>query len=173
MKRICLVGAAVAAVLILGVSSALAAISHAKKTTGTKFACTASVTVQVPGGDTAVTPDAQNGTLVGPASCSKLLGRGVEALQYTMADSGDLVGKWQQWFNAATVFGTFNLTPSDTPPSTSSSFSAASYSGTFVIKNGKGAAAKATGRGTLKCSTKDSVHFICKASGRVSLPAPH
>jgi hypothetical protein len=165
VKRICLAGAVVAAVLILVVSSALAA----KKATGTKFTCHAAVTLQVPGGDNAVTPDAQSGSLAGPASCAKLLGKGVTVLQYTMADSGNLVGKWQQWFNTGTLYGSFSLTPSDNQPTAVDSFSAASYSGRFVIKNGHGAGARATGKGTIKCSTKDSVHFTCSESGRVSL----
>ena len=171
MKRICLVGAAVAAVLILGVSGALAASSHAKKTTGTKFTCKTAVTLQVPGNDTTVTPDAQTGSLAGSASCAKLLGKGVAVLQYSMADSGDLVGKWQQWFNTGTVYGSFDLSPSDNQPPTTTSFAEANYTGKFVIKNGKGIGAKASGKGTMKCSTKDSVHFSCKESGRVTLPA--
>ena len=32
--------------------------------------------------------------------------------------------------------------------------------------------AKATGTGTLKCSTADSVHFACKQTGKVTQPAP-
>ena len=173
VKRICLLGAAVAAVLILGVTSALAANSHAKKSKtsgGTKFSCTAALTLQPPSNDTNITPDSQQGVLAGANSCPKALGKGVEAITYTTADSGDLVGRWQQWFNAGTLYGTFDLTPSDNnQPSSTTSFSAASYDGTFVIKNGTGTAAKTTGTGTLKCNTQDSVHFSCKESGRMKL----
>ena len=165
--------ATVAAVLILGVTSALAASSHAKKSKssgGTKFACTSAATLQPPSNDTNITPDSQSGVLAGTVACPKALGRGVTALQYTTAASGDLVGKWQQWFNTGTTYGTFDLTPGATPPSTTTSFSAAGYTGTFVIKGGTGTDAKASGKGTLRCTTKDAVHFACKQSGRISLP---
>lgn len=168
MKRICLLGAVVAAILALGVTSALAA--KKSTTSGKKFACVAAVTLQAPSNDTNITPDAQSGILAGAFGCPKPIGQGVEALRYTMADSGDLVGKWQQWFNTGTLYGTFDLTPNpNNQPSDTTTFSAASYSGTFVIKNGTGTAAKTTGKGTIKCATKDSVHYACKESGRMKL----
>ena len=181
MKRICLLGAAIAAVLIIGVASALAATSSSAKggkksktpsTVTTKVSCVSSLTLQVPAGDTDVSPASQEGTEMGSAKCASI-GRGVEVLSYTTADSGDLTGKWQAWFGTGSVFGTFDLTPDDNgPPTTTTSFSAASYTGTFDVKSGSGALAKATGTGTLKCTTEDSVHFSCKQTGKVTQPAP-
>jgi hypothetical protein len=180
VKRICLLGAALAAVLILGVASALAASSHASKggtksktpsVTTTKVSCASSLSIQVPAGATDVTPDTQEGSQMGTAVCTPI-GRGVEIESSTTQDSGDITGKWQQWFNTGTLYGTLILTPDDNaPPTTTTSFSQASYTGTFIIKNGSGAYAKATGTGTLKCSTQDSVHFSCKQSGKMILPA--
>ncbi|MGZ4166289.1 MAG: hypothetical protein ACXVRM_08950 [Solirubrobacteraceae bacterium] len=180
MKRICLLGAAIAAVLILGVASAMAASSHASKggkksktpsTVTAKVSCASALSLQVASGDTDVTPAAQSGTQIGTVTCST--GKGIEWEAFTTEDSGDLTGKWQAWFNTGSIFGTFTLTPDDTsPPTTTTSFSQASYTGTFIIKNGSGAYAKATGTGTLKCSTQDSVHFSCKQAGKVTLPVP-
>ncbi|HWE07736.1 MAG TPA: hypothetical protein VG325_00175 [Solirubrobacteraceae bacterium] len=176
MKRICLLGAAIAGVLVLGVASALAATTGTSKTKttksapGTKVACVAALSLQVPSNDTNVTPAAQSGTEGGAVACAKLLGRGIDTMTYAMADSGDLVGKWQQWFNTGTVYGTFTLTPSSNQPSTSQSFSAAGYTGTYAVKGGTSTDAKAADKGTLKCATTDSVHFVCKQSGKLSLP---
>ena len=182
MKRICLLGATVAAVLILGVASAMAASSHASKggkksktpaTVTSKVSCTSSLSLQVAPGDTDVTAASTDGTQMGSTSCST--GKGAAWESFTTADSGDITGKWQSWFNTGSLFGTFTLTPSDdNPPTTTSTFTNASYTGTFVIKGGSGAYAKAKskGTGTLNCSTKDAVHFTCKQSGKVTLPNP-
>lgn len=181
MKRICLLGATIAAVLIIGVASALAATSSASKggkksktpsTVTTKVSCVSALTLQVPAGATDVSPASQEGTEMGSTNCASV-GRGVEVQSYTTEDSGDLTGKWQAWFGTGTVFGTFTLTPDDNgPPTTTTSFSAASYTGSFIVKSGSGAFAKATGTGTLTCATQDSVHFSCKQKGKVTLPAP-
>ncbi len=158
MKRICLLGATIAAVLIIGVASALAATSSASKggkksktpsTVTTKVSCTSSLLLQVSAGATDVSPASQDGTEMGTTTCAPI-GKGVEVQSFTTADSGDLTGKWQAWFSTGSVFGTFTLTPSDnTPPTTTTSFSQASYTGTFIVKDGSGAFAKAVGTGTL------------------------
>ncbi len=181
MKRICLLGAAIAAVLVLGVATAMAASSHASKggnksktpsTVTAKVSCASSLAIQVAPGDTDVTPASLQGSWMGASTCTGI-GRGVVSESYTTADSGDLSGKWQAWFNTGSVFGTFTLTPDDNaPPTTTTSFSQASFTGAFIIKGGTGAYARATGTGTLKCSTQNSVHFSCKQAGKVVLPAP-
>jgi hypothetical protein len=181
VKRICLLGAAGAMVLILGVASALAATPHASKggknksktptTVTSKVSCASSLTLQVAPGATDVTAAATDGTQMGTVACGPSRGAAWES--FTTADSGDLTGKWQSWFNTGSIYGTFTLTPSDNnPPTTTSTFTQASYAGTFIIKNGTGAYAKATGTGTMKCSTKDAVHFTCKQNGKITLPAP-
>jgi hypothetical protein len=181
VKRICLLGATIAAVLIVGVASALAATSHASKggkkskapaTVTTKVSCASSLTLQVPAGATDVSPASEDGTEMGTTTCAPV-GKGVVLQSFTTADSGDLTGNWQAWFATGTVFGTFDLTPSDNnPPTSTTTFSQASYSGTFTVKNGAGPFAKATGTGTMACTTQDSVHFSCKQKGKVTTPAP-
>jgi hypothetical protein len=181
VKRICLLGAAIAAVLIVGVASALAATSHSTKggkkgktptTVTTKVSCASSLTLQVAPGDTDVTPAAQQGAEMGTSTCSQV-GKGVEVQSFTTEDSGDLAGKWQAWFSTGSVYGTFTLTPDDNgPPTSTTSFAAASYTGAFIIKGGSSVFAKATGTGTLTCSTADSVHFSCKQKGKLILRAP-
>ena len=176
MKRICLLGAAIAGILIIGVASALAAAPHAaksggKKSSGTKLSCKGNLILQVAPGATDVTPASETGSDAGPVSC-KPFGKGFATLSYTTDAAGDLTGKWQEWFGTGSVYGTFDLTPSDNaPPTTSTSFSVQSFSGTFVIKSGTGAYAKATGKGTMSANSSDSVHFTLKASGKYSLPA--
>jgi hypothetical protein len=183
VKRICLPGAAIAAVLILGVASALAATSHAAKggkksktpaTVTTKVSCASSLILQAAPGATDVTPASEQGVWAGTSSCTpSAVAKGVQTLSYSTEDSGDLTGKWQAWFNTGSVFGTFTLTPDDNgPPTSTTTFGAASYTGTFILKNGTGAYAKATGTGTLKCATQDAVHFTCKQSGKIITPAP-
>ncbi len=181
MKRIWLLGAVIAGILILGVATALAAGPHASKKAGgksksttstTKLTCASALQLQVPAGATDVTADELTGTEGGKTAC-KPLGSGAEFESYTTDDSGDVSGKWQQWFNTGSMYGTFTLTPSDNnqPPS-STTFSQASYTGTLIIKNGTGADAKSTGTGTLKCTTNDSVHFACTEKATLILPAP-
>jgi hypothetical protein len=180
VKRICLLGATVAAVLIIGVASALAATSHASKggkkskapsPVTTKVSCASSLTLQVPTGAEDVSPASLDGTQMGNTNCAPV-GKGVEVESFTTEDSGDVTGKWQSWFNAGSVFGTFTMTPSDDNPPTTTSFSQVSYTGTFTVSNGTGVFAKAAGTGTLTCSTEDSIHFTCKQKGKVTTPAP-
>jgi hypothetical protein len=181
VKRICLLGATIAAVLIIGVASALAATSHASKggkkskapsVVTTKVSCASSLVLQVPAGAQDVSPASLDGTQMGNTNCAPA-GKGVEVESFTTEDSGDITGKWQSWFNTGSVFGTFTMPPSDNnPPTTTTSFSQASYSGTFTVSNGTGVFAKAAGTGTLTCSTQDSIHFSCKQKGKVMTPAP-
>jgi len=181
VKRICLLGAAIASLFIIGATTALASAPHAvtkatkkkSKPAGTKLTCSLAFSLQVPADDTTVTQGATTGNHAGAVTCpTKGVGKGVEADSFTTDDAGDLVGKWQEWFNAGGVYGDYILTPTDNngPPS-ATSFAAASYTGTFTIKNGTGVDAKATGEGTITCTTQDSVHYSCKESGRITLPA--
>jgi hypothetical protein len=180
VKRICLLGATVAAVLIIGVASALAATSHASKggkkskapsVVTTKVSCASSLILQVPAGAQDVSPASLDGTQMGTTNCAPV-GKGVEVESFTTEDSGDISGKWQSWFKTGSVFGTFTMTPSDDNPPTTTSFSQVSYTGTFAVTNGTGTLAKAAGTGTLTCSTQDSIHFSCKQKGKLTTPAP-
>jgi hypothetical protein len=178
VKRICLLGAAIAGLLIIGVGSALAATPHASKaaggkskSSGTKVSCSSKISLQVPSGETDVTAGATQGTQYGTVKCGSMLGSGVQSDSFTTDDAGDLSGKFQQYFNAGSVFGTYVLSANDqSGPPTIQSFSSASYTGTVTIKNGTGVDKGASGKGTLNCSTADAVHFTCTEKVKISLP---
>jgi hypothetical protein len=184
VKRICLLGAAIAGLFIIGVATAMAASPHASTTAAagkkkstkptfvtTQLGCTSALSLQVASGDTSVTQGATDGTEWGTTKCPTL-GSGSEFQSFTTDDAGDVAGKWQQWFNAGSVYGTYTLVPDDNNPPTTTSFAAASYTGTVTIKNGTGVDAKATGAGTLACQTEDSIHFTCIEKAKLILPAP-
>ena len=181
MKRICLLGAAIAGLLIIGVTSALASAPHASKaaggktksskSTGIKLACSSKLSLQVPGSDTDVTAGSTQGTEYGTVRCAPQLGSGVQFQSFTTDDAGDISGKFQQYFNAGTVYGVYSLVANDqSGPPTTTSFSAASYTGTVTIKNGTGVDKKATGTGTMTCSTIDAVHYTCTEKVKLVLP---
>ena len=175
MKRIYLVGAAMAALLCAALSTTPAfATSAATKPASakaktvvkntlvtTKLTCDIKLATQIPSNDVTVTQGAASGTQTGTAGCGEPLFRGVEQDTFLQDDSGDLTGKYQQWFNAGSVYGTYALTPGDSGPPTTTSFTAASYTGTITVTNGTGVFKKATGTGTLACATTDSAHYTC------------
>ena len=166
MKRICLLGAAMAGLLVAGVATAPAATKHASKKS-TKLTCTLKLVNQIPSDDVSVTQGAGSGTQFGTAACGKPLRRGVEQDSFTLDDAGDLTGPYQQWFNTGSVKGKYVLTPTDNQ-SPSATFSQASYSGTIQVTGGTGAFNKASGTGTLTCATQDSAHYTCTEKLKLS-----
>jgi hypothetical protein len=181
VKRIFLLGAVVAGLFIFGVAGALAATHATHRATGrtraarvalTKVTCRWSISQQVPGSDQTNTPGAVSGTQAGGATCGGKLGRGVEADTFATADSGNISGTWQQWFNTGSLYGRYTLAQNEltSPPSTDS-FAAASYSGVMTVRNGTGTEARSVGVGTINCATQDAVHFTCVARLRVHIPA--
>lgn len=170
MKRICLLGAAIAGLLIIGVASALASAPRAstnanaaktKTTKTTKLSCTSSLSLQVPAADTTVTQGAADGTQYGSVKCGMPFGQGVQFETFATDGSGNIAGKFQQYFGAGSIFGTYTLVPGDQGPPTTSTFTSSSYVGTVKVKNGTGVDKNASGTGTLKCSSSDAVHFTC------------
>lgn len=179
MKRIGFVGFAIASLLIIGVATALAATPHASKkkskpkptTVTVKSSCKTSLALQVPSGETAVSPGSPDGSEWGTAKCASV-GSGAAWMSFTTDDAGDQTGKVQHWFSAGTVFGTFTLTPGDQGPPTTTSFSANSWTGNIVITGGNGSMKGTTGTGTLSCATADSVHITCTEKLKLTEPAP-
>jgi hypothetical protein len=175
VKRIYLVGAAMAALLCAALTTAPAfATSAAKKPASVKtktvvkntlvttnMTCSIKLATQIPSDDVTVTQGAASGTQSGSAGCAKPLFRGVQQDSFLQDDSGDLSGKYQQWYNAGSVYGMYTLTPEDTGPPTTTSFTAASYTGTITVTDGTGFFKQATGTGTLACATTDSAHYTC------------
>jgi hypothetical protein len=174
VKRFCVVGAAVAvSSLAFGVTGSVAAGKHKAKTPTTvtvKASCKLTLTVTVPSGTSTVAPPEDSGTEYGPASCKKL-GNGLYGQSFALQDSGDTTGKFKQYDGVGSIFGTFDLTPSDSSgPPTPYSFGNGNLLGTVKVKGGTGAYHKAKGKGTLACATDDSIHFVCTEKLKLTLP---
>jgi hypothetical protein len=167
VKRICLVGAAIAALLAIGVTTAVASTT----TTTTKLTCGLKLATQVPDGAISVTQVAAQGTQFGKAACGGRVGLGVESNSFDQDAAGSQTGTYQEYFNAGTFYGKYTMAPNTSgQPPTTTSFTAASYTGTVTIKNGTGSYRKATGTGTLNCSTTDATHFTCTEKLKLILP---
>jgi len=157
------VGAAVAACsLAFGAAGSTAASKGKSKSKTINVTCKLTMTVQVPPGADSVTAPEPNGAEYGTAACGKPLGGGVYADGFTLQDTGDLTGSFKQYAGLGSVRGTYDIaqTSSSGPP-TAYSFGNGDYSGTLKIKGGSGIFANAKGKGTLVCSTVDSIHYAC------------
>lgn len=175
MKRIYLVGAAMAALLTAAIAAVPALATPAatqpasvnkKPVTKlvpvkTTMSCELRLVTQIPPGELTVTQGADSGSQYGRAACPKPLFSGVEENSFVQDQSGNQSGKYQQWFNAGSVYGQYTLTPQDTGPPTTSSFTNASYTGTISVTNGTGSFKRSVGTGTLACATTDLTHYTC------------
>jgi hypothetical protein len=175
VKRICLVGAAMAALLTAGIATASASATPAAKKpvsvnkkpvtklkpVKTALTCSLKLVTQIPANDVTITQGAESGTQYGRAGCGKPPFSGVEQSSLLQDQSGNLSGRYQQWFNAGSLYGDYKLTPQDTGPPTSTTFTNASYTGTVTVTNGTGIYRKAAGTGTLTCTTTDLAHYAC------------
>ena len=175
MKRKWLVVAAMAVgLLVIGATSALGAKPAAtSKPVKFKVTCKSSVGDVPAAGDDSVVPPVDQGWQYGAVRCGKVFGGGIAANSFKLLDSGDLQGSWTQYFSVGTIHGKFSLTPADTgPPSSPTTFANVSYAGTATVDGGTGAYKKVTGKGTMKCSSDDGVHFTCSDTVKVVMPAP-
>lgn len=165
-RRICLVGTALAVVsLVVAISVNTAGAKTAGKKPASKgivVKCHLSLGTVPPAGQPSVEQPPSNGTLYGPARCSQL-GSGIEQANFKVPDSGDTVGKYWQYFGNGSIHGKFDLTPSEGFGAlSSSSFSNEAWTGTVTVTGGTGAFAKAAGKkGTMKCTSVDTVHLTC------------
>lgn len=167
MKGIYLLGAAItaAAVLSVGVAESAAAGKGGK---GTKATCKLALTAQIPSGSTTATPGTENGAQFGAAQCHKPLGNGVQADTFNLMASGNLQGKYKQYFDLGSLSGSYTLTPVGGSPPSPSTFSTESYTGKARISTGTGTYQGARGTGTVSCSSVDGVHFTCTEKIRLS-----
>jgi hypothetical protein len=184
LKRIVLIGAAAAGVLSAGIPAAASAAAtksthrntstHLRSeasTPATKATCKFVLTTVAPGGSSTVEPGTADGYQYGATKCHGL-SSGVARDVFSTDTSGDLTGKIQQWFRGGTIYGTFDLTPQPASgPPTTTSFTAASYSGTVKYTGAQGLLKGTTATGTLSCSTTDSTHYSCTESLELTLPA--
>jgi hypothetical protein len=171
-RRVCLVGAALAAVpLAVGISVSAAGAKTASKPAPKAIVvnCHISLSTVPPPGSPAVEQPPSQGTLYGPARCSQL-GSGIEQANFKVPDSGDTVGKYWQYFGNGSFHGKFDLTPTEGSGALSStSFSNETWVGTVTVTGGTGAFAGAKGKkGTMKCTSGDTVHLICTEKIKLS-----
>ena len=183
MKRIVLIGAAAAGLVSAGIPAAATAAStksiHRNTTRrrseasspATKATCRFVLTTVAPGGSSTVEPGMADGYQFGTTRCSKL-SSGVARDVFSTGASGDLTGRIQQWFRGGTLYGTFDLAPQPAGgPPTTTSFTAAAYSGTVKYTGAQGLLKGTTATGTLSCTTTDSTHYSCTESLKLALAA--
>jgi hypothetical protein len=172
LRRICLVGAAVAAgSLTVGVVTSPAATTKAKAKT-IAVGCSSNVTTAIPAGETEVIAATTDGTQYGEVRCNKGLGSGLQSNTFTTLDSGNFQGQFKLYLDAGTIRGNFTLTPAEGPALTTGTFQSASYTGTLTVTGGTGAYAhgRTKGVGSVTCSSPDDVHLSC--SDRFKLAKP-
>ena len=177
MRRIWIVVAVMAAgVLAVGATQAMAAKSKSKKApkAATRtVSCKISIGTMSAPGETAVVLPAAQGSQYGPVRCGGGIGSGIQSDTFKLMDSGDVTGKFAQYFGTGTVHGSFSMTPDDTSaPSSTTTFANVSYTGTMNVAGGTGAYKKVTAKGTLKCLSNDGVHFSCSSKFKLVQPAP-
>jgi hypothetical protein len=185
-RRSYIAGAAVVVVSLIIGGAAMAAAStkhhhkhHVKpkpKPTVELYRCSsAPITVPPPGQASSPQP-ASSGQQYGTVSCSTTgFGNGVMSDAFTVPDSGDLTGTFTQYFSTGTVSGTFDVSPTESQPIGSDTFTAQSYSGTAAVTSGTGAFAGTKGKdnkGTMACDTQDSVHYTCTQNIMIVIPPP-
>ena len=184
-RRIWLVGTAIAAAsLVVGVGFASAASSSTSTTVKVKpinLHCNISMATQPPSGSSSVDPTAAQGNQYGTTHCpTRGFGPGMIADSFTVPDSGDNVGTYTEYFNAGSVSGTFDLTPQESPPLTSTTFSSQSWTGTITVDSGTGVykGIKTYHKkhhpvvpGVFNCTSPDSVHLTCTEQIKVAPPA--
>ena len=185
MKRICLMGAAVAGLFTAGITTAASAapakfrtktvtktVTQLKvetKTVRSNVSCKPALLVQVTAGSTTILQGSETGSMFGSAGCGAPLFRGVSHLSYAEDTGGNLSGPIQQWFNAGSLFGTFTLTPAPTTgPPTTTSFTQQTYSGTVTIKGGSGELRGTTGTGRMSCATTDAIYYACTETAKLT-----
>jgi hypothetical protein len=184
VKRLCLLGMAMAGLLTAGISTAATAKTPTTgskpakvkpvpkpKPVTTKLSCKLTLVTQPPANDITILPGG-DGSQYGTASCPGAVGRGVQSGTYSTDDAGDVSGPYTQWFKGGTLTGKYDLVPTGggQPSAGNNSFGAQSYAGALIVTGGSGAWKGATGKATLACTTVDGVHLKCTESLKVTTP---
>jgi hypothetical protein len=176
------VGTAVAAAsLVVGVGFAAAAGTNKGKP-AKPVTLTCKITMAAPprGGDNVVEQPPLAGTFYGPSHCrttTRSLGEAVEAAPFKVADSGDTVGTYAQYFGAGSIRGKFDLTAGEGSLPTADNFLSTTYTGTLTVTGGTGIYAGIKGLsgkkhiGTVHCASPDTVHLTCTEKVKVTLPS--
>jgi hypothetical protein len=185
-RRIYLIGAAVAALsLVVGVGISLAAKHHKPKPPPPPkpkvavLSCVMNLSTVPPEGQANVDQPPGDGDTYGANSCTNSVvtfGSGMAHTAFTVPDSGDTVGTYQEFFKTGMVSGSFDITPNESPPINETGFYSQTWTGTIGIEHATGAYTGITGvknTGVLNCSTADSgVHMTCTERIKISIPPP-
>lgn len=135
--------------------------------------CSMSMTTVPPSGSNTVNQPQAQGNQYGPNKCPrKIFGSGTVEDSYTIADSGDTVGTYTQYFKTGTVSGAFDLTPNESSDVTS--FESQTWTGTITVLGGTGTYKGIKGKkntGVFNCSSPDNVHMSCTETIKVK-PSP-
>jgi hypothetical protein len=185
VKRLCLLGMAMAGLLSAGFSTAATArtTTSAKKPAKvkpaskpkpvtTKVSCQLTLVLQPTAKVTTIVPGTGSGSQAGTAKCPGPVGSGVQTDKFTTDDAGDVAAPYTQWFNGGTLAGQYTLTPTagGQPSAGNNSFGAQSYDGSLTVTSGTGAWKGATGKAKLTCATPDGVHLNCTEALTVTTP---
>jgi hypothetical protein len=157
--------------MAFGVAGAMASKPKTKSASKpVAVVCRTKTTIEVPNGETGVTPPVSQGSEYGTAGCGKL-GRGVQSDQFTVPDSGDTVATFTWYLPTGSIRGKYDLTPQEG----TLNFLSVDYVGKLTVTGGTGAFAgaksKGTGTGTMVCQSPDSVHTSCTDNVKLKLPA--
>ncbi len=162
-------GAVAAASLVLGVGIAGAAGNTAAKPVVLK--CKINLGTVPPAGSATVDQPPSQGSQYGSIRCpTATFGPGVEADSFTVPLSGDTVGKYTQYFADGSIHGTFDLTPQEGQPISTTTFTSSSWVGTLTVSGGTGVYSGIKSKknaGVMKCLTVDSVHLTCTEKVKV------
>jgi hypothetical protein len=93
--------------------------------------------------------------------------------QFTVPDSGDMIGIIALYFKTGTIEGSFDLAPGEGQPITPDTFASQDWSGSIAVKGGTGIYQGVTGKdskGTMACTTPDSVHMTCTWNVMIVIP---
>ena len=172
MKRLCLVGMAMAGLLSAGMSTAATAKPAPKpKPVTTKVSCKLTLVLQPAATDTSIVPT-PNGSQDGTTTCGGSLGKGVQSDRYSTAESGNVTAPYRQWFKSGTLTGQYTLIPTSggQPSAGNNTFGSQAYAGTLTVTGGSGALSGATGKAKLVCVTLDGVHLKCVEALKLTTP---
>lgn len=185
MKRLCLLGMALAGLLTAGISTAATAKTTTSgtkpakvkpapkpKPVTTKVSCQLTLVLQPTAKVTTIVPGTGSGSQSGTAKCPGPVGGGVQTDKFTTDDAGDVTAPYTQWFKGGTLAGQYTLIPTagGQPSAGNNSFGAQSYDGSLIVTDGTGGWKGATGKAKLTCSTADGVHLKCTEALTLTTP---
>ena len=161
------------AALTVGISSAVG--KQATPPHVIQVGCQFTMVIQPPPGSDNVVPPVQQGIENGGVYCPspKGWGSGVIRAAFKTPASGDMVGKYIQYFDTGTIGGEFDLTPTSGGSFGGSNYQSETWHGIFKVWYGTGAfqGAKSTQPGKMSCTSPDQVHLNCTESMTIQVPA--